>query len=80
MQTNASNIPAVWDEGCEESVSAIWEGWKLLGKCDSCWTQLGMHDRHQRGVTVDRECDSPKGGVKYIRKVCQLVGRCDVHG
>ena len=28
-------------------------------------------------MTFDRECDSPKGGVKNIRKVCQLVGRCD---
>ena len=42
--------------------------------------QLGMYDCHQGGVTVDRECDSPKGGVKDIRKVCQLVGRCDGHG
>ena len=31
-------------------------------------------------MTVDRECDSPKGGVEDIRKVCQLVGRCDCHG
>ena len=38
-----------------------------------------MHDCHQGGVTVDREFDSPKGGVKDIRKVCQLVGRCDGH-
>ena len=30
-------------------------------------------------MTVDREFDSPKGGVKDIRKVCQLVGRCDGH-
>ena len=36
-----------------------------------------MHGCHQGGVTVDREFDSPKGGVKYIRKVCQLMGRCD---
>ena len=28
-------------------------------------------------MTVDRECDSPKGGVNDITKVCQLVGRCD---
>ena len=41
---------------------------------------IGMHDCHQGVVTVDRECDSPKGGLKYIRKVCQLVGRCDGHG
>ena len=31
------------------------------------------------GVTVDRECDSLKSGVKDIRKMCQLVGRCDGH-
>ena len=39
-----------------------------------------MHDCHLGGVTVDRECDSQNGGVKDIRKVCQLVGRCDGHG
>ena len=39
-----------------------------------------MDDRHQGGVTVDRKCDSPKRDVKDIRKVCQLVGRCDGHG
>ena len=31
-------------------------------------------------MTVDRECDSPKGGVEDIRMACQLVGRCDGHG
>ena len=46
-----------------------------------------MHDYHQEdvtcaweGVTVVRECDSLKGGVKGIRKVCELVVRCDGHG
>ena len=29
-------------------------------------------------MTVDRECDSPKGNVKDIRKVCRL-GRWDGH-
>ena len=29
------------------------------------------------GVTVDRECDSPKEGVKGIGEMCQLMGRCD---
>ena len=45
-----------------------------------------MHDCHQKGVTwawggvaVVRECDSPKGGVKCIRKVCQMMKRCDGH-
>ena len=36
-----------------------------------------MHDCHQGAVTVDRECASPKGGVKNIKSVCQLVVRCD---
>ena len=36
-----------------------------------------MHGCLHEGVTVDRECDSIKGGVKVIRKVCQLVVRCD---
>ena len=31
-------------------------------------------------MTVDTECDSPKGGMKDIRKVCQLVERCDGRG
>ena len=31
-------------------------------------------------MTVDRECGRPKGGVKGIRKVSQLVGRFDVNG
>ena len=28
-----------------------------------------MHDCHQEGVTVDRECDSHQGGVKGIKEV-----------
>ena len=36
-----------------------------------------MHDCYQGGVKVDRGCDSPKGGAKGIKNVCQLVGRCD---
>ena len=31
-------------------------------------------------MTVDRECDSLNGGVKGIRKMFQLMGRCDGHG
>ena len=26
-----------------------------------------------------RRCDSPRGGVKGVRKVCQLMERCDGH-
>ena len=36
-----------------------------------------MDDCHQGDVTVDRKCDILRGGVKDIRKACQLVGRCD---
>ena len=70
----------IWYDGCKEGVSAIWESLKLLGKSDSSSTQLGMHECHQGGVTVDRECNSPKKDVKDIDKVCQLVGRYDGHG
>ena len=28
-------------------------------------------------MTVDRQCDSPMGDVRDIRKVCQLVGMCN---
>ena len=30
-------------------------------------------------MTVIRKCDSHQGGVKGIRKVCQLMERCDSH-
>ena len=36
-----------------------------------------MQDCHQKGVTNDRKCDSPKRGVKCIREVSQLTDRCD---
>ena len=39
-----------------------------------------MNNCHQKAVTVNWECDSPKGGVKGIGEVCQLLGRCDGHG
>ena len=31
-------------------------------------------------MTVIRKFDSHQGGVKCIRKVCQLMERCDGHG
>ena len=30
-------------------------------------------------MTVVRKCDSLQGSVKGIRKVCQLMERCDGH-
>ena len=38
-------------------------------RCDSCKEAFG-------GVTVGRKCNSHQGGVKGIRKVCQLMDRC----
>ena len=31
-------------------------------------------------MTVVRKCDSYQGGVKSIRKVCQLMEKCDGQG
>ena len=31
------------------------------------------------GVTVIRKFGSPHGGVTSIRKMCQLIERCDGH-
>ena len=31
-------------------------------------------------MTVDGECDSPKGGVTNNRKVCQFTEKCDGNG
>ena len=31
-------------------------------------------------MTVVRKCDNHQGGVKCIRKVCQLMERYDGHG
>ena len=30
-------------------------------------------------MTANRECDSPRVGVKGIREKCQLMERCDGH-
>ena len=35
-----------------------------------------MQDYHQKGMTDDRRCDSPKRGVKGIKEVSQLTERC----
>ena len=32
------------------------------------------------GKITFRRCDSPQGSVKDVRKVCQLMERCDAHG
>ena len=32
------------------------------------------------GVMTFRRCDTPQGGVKDVRKVCQMMERCNGHG
>ena len=43
----------------------------VIGGCKGVW----------EGVITLSRCDSPQGGVKCVRKVCQLMykslGRCD---
>ena len=56
-----------------------WELYKLLEKCGSCCTCSGIHDYHWKGVAVGRECDSPLGGLKVIRKACQSIQTCGNH-
>ena len=41
----------------------------VMGGCKGVW----------EGVITFRKCASPHGGVKDVRKVCQLE-RCDGHG
>ena len=31
------------------------------------------------GVITFRRCHSPQGGVTDVRKMCQLMERCDAH-
>ena len=31
-------------------------------------------------VITFKRCDSPQGCVKVVRKVCQLMERCDAYG
>ena len=41
----------------------------VIGGCKWGW----------EGLTTFRRCDSPQGGVKDVRKVCQLMEKCDGH-
>ena len=42
----------------------------VMGGCKGVW----------EGVITFRRCDTPQGGVKGIRMVCQLIERCDGYG
>ena len=41
----------------------------IMGGCKGVW----------EGVITFKRCDSPQGGVKCVRKVCQLMERHDAH-
>ena len=41
-----------------------------MGGCKGVW----------EGVVTFRRCDNPQGGVKCVRKGCQLMERCYGHG
>ena len=32
------------------------------------------------GVIPFKRCDTPQGGVKDVRKICQVMERCGGHG
>ena len=42
----------------------------VMEECKGVW----------EGVITFRRCDIPQGGVKDVRKVCQVMERCDGHG
>ena len=42
----------------------------VMGGCKGVW----------EGVITFKMCDSPQGGVRVARKVCQLMEKCDAHG
>ena len=42
----------------------------VMGGCREVW----------EGVITFSRCDTPQGGVNDLRKVCQMMERCDGHG
>ena len=42
----------------------------VMGGCKGMWG----------GVITFRRCDTPHGGLKDVRKVCQVMERCDGYG
>ena len=44
---------------------------QLVGRCDG---HGGDVMRLWEDVTVVRRCDSPQGGLRYVRNLCQLIG------
>ena len=53
---------------------------KLLRSCDRWWGTVMIMLRSKGGwggVAVNQKCDINQIGVKAIRKVCQLMERCD---
>ena len=41
---------------------------------------MGRRKGDWGGVAVDQKCNIDQKGVKGIKKVCQLMERCDGHG
>ena len=52
---------------------------KVCQLIERCYGHEGDMKVIGGGVTVVRKCDSHQGGVKGIRKVCQLIKRYDYH-
>ena len=42
----------------------------VMGGCKGVW----------EGLITFRRCVNHQGGVKGVRKVCQVIERCDGHG
>ena len=42
----------------------------VMGGCNGVW----------EGVITFSRCDSPQGGVKYVRNMCQFIERSDARG
>ena len=43
---------------------------RIIWGCKGVW----------EGVVAFSRCNSPQRVLKYVRKVCQLLDRCDGHG
>ena len=57
-------------------MKGITKVYKLMERCECHGGCKGVWE----GVVTFRRYDSPQGGVKDFRKVCQLMKRCDGYG
>ena len=59
------------------------EVWELLEKCEvvsEVWNMYMWYEDCEESVSAIWKYGSSKGGVTSIRKVWQLMERCDGHG